>query len=65
MSTEVLVTVTPGIVVPGFYLTDKFSHRGSGADSQTQSVDRNNLFIVLFMAAETQSQGIKHAHKRA
>lgn len=28
-------------------------------------VDRNNLFLVLFMATEAQSQGIKRAHEEA
>lgn len=28
MSTEVIVTVTPGIIVSVFYLRDEFSHRG-------------------------------------
>lgn len=50
-----------------FYSRDKFSERGREelAAKHVLSVDRNNLFIVLFMAAETQSQGIKRAHKSA
>lgn len=50
-----------------FYTRDNFCQRGREelAAKHVLSVDRNNLFIVLFMATETQSQGIKCAHKRA
>lgn len=52
-----------------FYIRDDFSQRGREELAAKHilfcSVDRNNLFIVLFMATETGSQGIKHAHKWA
>lgn len=52
-----------------FYIRDDFSQRGREELAAKHvlfcSVDRYNLFIVLFMATETGSQGIKHAHKWA
>lgn len=49
-----------------FNSSDNFNQtREKLAEKHVLSVDRNNLFIALFMATETQSQGIKHSHKRA
>lgn len=66
------VTETPGIIMSVlvfFYIRDDFSQREREELAAKHvlfcSVDRNNLFIVLFMATETGSQGIKHAHKWA
>lgn len=50
-----------------FYTRVNLSQRGrkEPAAKYVLSMDRNNQFIVLFIATETQSQGIKRAHKKA
>ena len=64
------VTETPGIIMSVFfYMREDFSQRGREELAAKHilfcSVDRNNQFIVLFMATEAGSEGIKHAHKWA